>query len=474
MKRQFLRAGLSVLLTSGFVTVTQSVGAQGGQVNPGGGVTTGQVNPGGVATGQVQVTGGSSSSLPGVRLPGAVNTGATTGAALGTSPPGNAGTALGANTGIGVNAGTGNSQNGFGSLNGGKIFSPGSQSQLSPGSLNGAGLKDAQQGLKTGSEAFQNNGTTNNSGGLNFADFMEAQHGPEPGNAGIPFGDDAAGGSGSSGNGGNSGNSGNSGGSSGGSSGSSGSGGSSGSSGSGGGSSGSQGNPTGGATGSGIFAPSEINPFGRTGARAVDRVQDAVSGGAFQNTGVNLNNSEGVRLFSQPGGGNADAGAGFKNGSPFAPGGRFSGVASPGGNLPGGFSVPNRGVSAGAGSSNIRIPGAAGLVRELGASGGSTIGGAILNAPGRAGLPGNNVGGGAVIQRLPGFTINGSGALPGAGIKVPVSQPVRGIRVNLPNFSAGAGSVKIPTAGAVNRGALIPNARTASPQLPNIVVPVRK
>lgn len=461
MKRQFLRAAsLSFLLTSGFVTVTQSVGAQGGQVNPGG-----------VTTGQVQVTGGSSSTLPGARLPGArlpgaVNTGATTGAALGTSPPGNAGTALGVNTGIGVNAGTGNTQNGFGSLNGGKIFSPGSQSQLSPGSLNGAGLKDAQQGLKTGSGAFQNNGTTNNSNGLSFADFMEAQHGPEPGNAGIPFGDDAAGGSGSSGNGGNSGNSGNSGGTSGGSSGSSGS------SSSGSGSSGAQGNPSGGATGSGIFAPAEINPFGRNGARAVDRVQDAVNGGAFQNSGVNLNNSEGVRLFSQPGGGNADAGAGFKNGSPFAPGGRFSGVASPGGNLPGGFSVQNRG--AGAGSSNIRIPGAAGLVRELGASGGSTIGGAILNAPGRAGLPGNNVGGGAVIQRLPGFTINGGGALPGAGIKVPVSQPVRGIRVNLPNFSAGAGSVKIPTAGAVNRGAPIPNARTASPQLPNIVAPVRK
>ncbi len=457
MKRQFLRAaGLSVLLTSGIVAVTQSAGAQGGQVNPGG-----------VTTGPVQVTGGSSlpgGRLPGARLPGAVNTGATAGAALGTPTPGNgnAGTALGVNTGIGVNAGAGTSQNRFGSVNGGKLFGPGSQSQLNPGNLNGAGLQDVQQGLTTGSEAFQNNGTTK---GMPSDVFMEAQHGPEPGNAGIPFGDDPAGGSGSSGNGGNGG------GSSGGSSGSSGSGGSGGS---GGGSSGTQGNPSGGATGSGIFAPAEINPFGRNGASAVDRVQDAVSGGSFQNSGVNLNNSEGVRLFSQPGGGNTEAGAGFKNGSPFAPGGRFSGVASPGGNFPGGFSVQNRGVSAGTGSSNIRIPGAAGLVRELGASGGSTIGGAILSAPGRAGLPGNNIGGGAVIQRLPGLSINGGGALPGAGIKVPISQPVRGVRVNLPNFSAGTGGAKIPTAGTANRGAPLSTARTASPQRPNIVVPVRK
>lgn len=387
------------------------------------------------------------SILPGARLPGAPKLGNTStsgsGAVLpGQSPAANSvgGANIGSGSGVVVNSGV--SAPGTNAANSGPGVNSnlGSRGRLDAGRLNGAGLDAAQQGVKTGTAAFQNSATDS----ITHQDYMEAIHGPAPENAGIPFDDSSSGGSGSSGSGGSSG------GSNGGSSGSSGSGS--------GNSSSAQGNPSGGSTGSGVFAPSEINPFGRTGARAVDRVQDAVSGGAFQNSGVNINSSEGVRLFSQPGGANADAGGGFKNGSPFAPGGKFSGSVR----------TPNQIQPAVNTFTRNSLP-------QINVKG----------AQGQTSSPAIGSGGGAAF-RVPGVNSNagGLGAAGGAtaGIKIPIVQPLSGVRVNIPSFSGGGAGAKVPIGGTGGGGGSTPRtspvgtfrAPNSSLQRPNVVLPIRK
>jgi len=417
--------GLTIFLISSAYSSCSAVSAQGSPVaQKSNGPTTvpGARLPGGPKLGNTN-TSGAGAVLPG-QSPASTSLGGTSGApssgaGFNTSvnaPPTNAST-----SGPGVNSNLG------------------SQGRLDTGALNGADLNAAQQGQKTGASALQNSAADVG----NHLDYMEAIHGPAPELAGVPF-DDSEQGSSSGGKGGNGGSS---------------NGSSSGNSGSGGGnSSSSQGNPSGGATGSGVFAPSEINPFGRTGASAVDRVQEAVSEGAFQNSGVNLNSSEGVRLFSQPGGANAEAGGGFKNGSPFAPGGKFSGSVRTPNNI-------QPAVNAFTRNSLPQIN--------------------VKGAQGQTSAPAIGPGGGAAF-RIPGVNSigGGVGAAGGAntGIKVPISQPLSGVRVNIPSFSGSSAGAKVPIGGTGGGGLSTPRtspvgtfrAPNSSLQRPNVVLPVRK
>lgn len=392
------------------------------------------------------------SKPPGARLPGGPKTNSAgpatalpgQGAATTTSAGANIGTGSPSPGSNGVNPSTSNAANG--SLGG--TANLGSQSRLDTGNLSGEALNAAQQGLKKGTAAFQNSATDS----ITNEDYMDAIHGFAPDNAGIPDeGNSGGSGSGSTGSGGSNGSS------KGGSSGNSNSNGSGS-----GNSSSAQGNPSGGATGSGVFAPSEINPFGRTGARALDRAQEAVNGGAFQNTGINLNAADGVRLFSQPGGSTVENGGGFKNGSPFAPGGRFSGaVKMPIDNQPAVSTFTRNSIP------SLLPKGATGQASLP--SGGSS-GGVPVKIPGANG----------VIPSLQRFT----GGVPGAaaGTKVPNVQPLSGIRGNVPVFSGGGAGLKVPNLNVGSGGSNTPRTSpvgftkvpAASLQRPNIAVPIRK
>ncbi len=194
-----------------------------------------------------------------------------------------------------------------------------------------------------------------------------------------------------------------------------------------------------------------VNPNLQNGA-------GSLRNGAADGLGSQLSGVE-VRSFKSDGGGSA-ARPGFGTGSsPFAPGGKFSGVSAPtGGNvLPGG--------------------GASGIISPRDFAGG--------RLPGV--VKGGTLGGGtSSVRSLPGVGTAGSGGgLPGgAAVKVPVGNitPIGGIRPNLPNL--GAGSIKITPNLNLNTGGSTPSrgnnqpTPTQRPQVnttrPVIVAPSRR
>lgn len=460
------------------VSLVHSAGAQNAQVNTNTKVTAPvnqNTNPGTVNNGAVNA---------GLRNVGAgqQNTG------VGGNQSVNSNINSSVNANINTNVGTGAP---------GKLNGPGSQSVLNPGNIHGAGLKDIQNVLNTANDALQQAGVTDkvkqiplndgqrainvNGEGFVFTPNPTGDGGTyeplDPGsisatqrvelglgsqrdqeqvgrdNNGNPLNPGGSGTNGSSGNSGGSGGSasgtGNSG--SGGSSSSSGSS-SSGSSGSSGGSTSSEGNPSGGSTGSGVFAPAEINPFGKHGLGFRDNVQGAVGDGALQNVGDNLNNVGGnlnsvggndVKLFSQPGAGAGTAesgsGSGFRSGSPFAPGGKFSGISAPAGAV----NTVIKGVTDGVSGVRSQIlQNSTGTTKSNILPGASIPGSSGQGLPGRVNLPGK--------VNLPGVGgVNVGGVLPSNGVRVP-NFNLNGVKI--PSVSAPAGGFRTTPLGVGSAG----------------------
>lgn len=174
----------------------------------------------------------------------------------------------------------------------------------------------------------------------------------------------------------------------------------------------------------------------------------ALRNGAVEGLGSQLNGVE-VRSFKSDGGG-ASAAPGARSGfgggaSPFAPGGKFSGVAAP-------VSLPGAGANTG-------VVGGTGIVspRNLPGVGGKVGGATLPGAAGRAPL-GNVSGVGGTTLNVP--KINPNSAI---YIKMTDIAPrslntgAGAVRPNLPNFSGGAGSIKITPNLNLNAGGATPS-----------------
>ncbi|MBA3992704.1 MAG: hypothetical protein C0469_04195 [Cyanobacteria bacterium DS2.3.42] len=176
----------------------------------------------------------------------------------------------------------------------------------------------------------------------------------------------------------------------------------------------------------------------------------ALRNGAVEGLGSQLNGVE-VRSFKSDGGGasavpGGRTGSGFGSGvSPFAPGGKFSGVAAP-------VSLPGAGA-------NTSVLGGTGIVspRNLPGVGGKVGGATLPGASGRAPL-GNVSGVGGTTLNVP--KINPNSAI---YIKITDIAPrslntgAGAVRPNLPNFSGGAGSIKITPNLNLNTGGSTPS-----------------